>query len=151
MNKEYYRNYFQTVAKQRLRKRHEKPCAICGTLIHTKGATMCRSCSKKGLIGTAAYHWKGGRYTSRGYVYIYKPDHPRADKRKYVPEHILVLEQKMGRFLKRGEIGHHLNGIKNDNRPENLVALPYQKHHIFLVQKTMQERIRFLENQTNNH
>jgi len=65
------------------------------------------------------YNWKGGRRESLGYVLVYSPDHPRANK-KYVFEHILKMEEKIGRFLVRGETVHHRNGIKNDNRIENL-------------------------------
>ena len=66
--------------------------------------------------------WKGGRrITQSGYVEVYSPDHPHADKnRKTVYEHRLVMEQHIGRYLSSDEIVHHINGDKSDNRIDNL-------------------------------
>jgi len=80
--------------------------------------------------GKNHYNWKGGtRSHGKGYSMIYAPDHPRANKRtKVVMEHVLVMEQHIGRLLQHGEVVHHINEIKNDNRIENLVLLTDSEH-----------------------
>jgi hypothetical protein len=99
------------VARYRLRK--------AGIEVRRQGYKSDRKVTYRGEQHTA---WKGGTYRhGEGYIYEYAPDHPAAKNAKgYVLQHRLVMEQKLGRLLEPGEIVHHLNEVKNDNRPENL-------------------------------
>lgn len=74
-----------------------------------------------------------GRINWVGYVLVYAPDHPAAYKTPrsragYIPEHRKVWEEANGRRLGSHEHVHHINGVKDDNRPENLVALSRAEH-----------------------
>lgn len=51
-----------------------------------------------------------------GYPYV---KHPRL-KGRFIAQHRLVMEEMLGRELVKGENVHHRNGVKTDNRPENL-------------------------------
>lgn len=82
-------------------------------------------------IGPKNGLWKGGRsVASNGYVLVrVGTNHPLADTRGYAYEHRLVASRKLGRWLKSTEQVHHINGNKQDNRPENLeVVASFAEH-----------------------
>lgn len=74
--------------------------------------------------------WKGGRRVVKGYVYLHRPDHPRATKSGYVAEHRLVMESVLGRFLEVWEVVHHKNDLPADNRPDNLELFANNASHL---------------------
>ena len=78
--------------------------------------------------------WKGGKYKQNGYVRVYSPTHPYCDCNLRVLEHRLVMEKHLGRYLLPTEVVHHINGIRTDNRIENL-ALFSKSYHAKLHSK----------------
>ena len=125
--------------------RGKRPCPGCEQPMSRHNATRCRGCEGKlrsiKHLREGNPNWRGGKTRARGYVYIRKLE----DGRRYVGEHILVWEQAHGRIPK-GWLVHHLNGIRDDNRLENLVAMSRSQHHKN-HHEPWERRIRALEEQ----
>ena len=85
--------------------------------------------------GKNHHNWKGGRCREGGYIHIYSPDHPFCTRHKYVKEHRLVVEKHLKRYLTKKEIVHHINGITDDNRLENLMLFKNQPYHMWFHKK----------------
>lgn len=81
--------------------------------------------TKRKIMESNKFPRKGGRVNHQGYIMIYHPKHPSGQKGNgiYILEHRLVMEKILGRPLKKDEIVHHKNSVRNDNRPENLVLV----------------------------
>jgi len=129
-------------------------CNICGNFKKVNGYTIktgggkfcskiCYSISQKGRqiskktkekmkkarLGKKNPAWTGGkRITKNGYIKIYSPKHPMA-RQKLVPEHRLIVEKFLGRYLKKQETIHHINKNKQDNRLSNLYLFKTRKKH----------------------
>jgi hypothetical protein len=74
--------------------------------------------------------------TSRGYRYQEVIGHPRASRYHLVPEHILVVEKAMGKFLVEGHPVHHVDENRGNNVNTNLVACEDQTYHTLLHRRT---------------
>jgi hypothetical protein len=106
-----------------------------------KGLGNTHNCGRKlspehrariGLAGLGNKHaWRGGRYQdAEGYIRVICHDHPYAHHSGYVLEHRLVMEAHLGRVLLPTEVVHHINGIPDDNRIENLMRFDSQSDHV---------------------
>lgn len=110
-------------------------CSDCGstdrvvTYRYARFRGLCRDCVYR--KHRAKPTWKGGRSLDKdGYVLISgQYHHPRAI-RGQMREHHLVMEAHLGRMLMSDEIVHHKNGIKDDNRLENLELMTESNHRV---------------------
>lgn len=123
------------------------------------------------------YHpaWKGGKFKSKGYIFIYVPKHPHAKNAFYVQEHRLMMEAYLnkiplkkwlqygitGKYPKKvrflipvnktnGEEVHHLNGIRDENRIKNFSLETKKTHDRFSIKHSYEKRIRQLEREIIN-
>lgn len=62
------------------------------------------------------------------YVFIYKPNHPNARKYGKIKRSRLIMSEHIKRPLKNGEHVHHINGIRSDDRIENLIIMTKSAH-----------------------
>lgn len=97
----------------------------------------CQQCGKVFYRKPSAVAVGGGRYHSiecrgiasrklavRGYVFC------EDDQGRWRGKHRMVAEQMIGRSLRRGETVHHVNGQRDDNRPENLRVFASRSKHM---------------------
>jgi len=119
------------------RYKHRKlPVIIVTPLSHHK-----RSVAKLGernpnykKYGSLNNAWRGGRRKSDGYVRVWiHPDdffYSMVDGNGAVAEHRLVMAKNLNRCLLPWEVVHHINGIRDDNRLENLELITDKRYHM---------------------
>jgi hypothetical protein len=122
--------------EERNKSRNTETCIECGVRFnrqpsrakYNNGHHLCSlECRSKWHSGKNHHMWKGGiRLRKDGYIDIASSHVPDAYKpmirssQGVVMEHRLVMAQHVGRPLKSHEVVHHKNGIRDDNRIENL-------------------------------
>lgn len=99
-------------------------CLVDGCDIKQTSYGLCPSHRRQELSGKEFHqfrvkHGKGWK-NKAGYALTYKPDHPNANSGGKILVHVLVMSEHLGCPLQYGEKVHHKNGIRDDNRIENL-------------------------------
>lgn len=112
---------------------------------------LCKNCFRN-----ASYKLRGRPrnfkkvITNHGYIKLYQPENPMADKRGEIYEHRLIMSQILNRPLESWEIVHHKDGNKLNNSPENLELYPkFNSEHESI--NRMRRRIKQLEKLLNQH
>ena len=86
------------------------------------------SIAKKGKFRNPSKFGGARKHRQDGYISVFLPTHPNASKDGFVMEHILIMENHIGRILKEDEVVHHKNKIRDDNRIENLELMTFKEH-----------------------
>ncbi len=109
-------------------------CLNCSTPFKTKPSKVGKFCSRRcaGIYQLNDGVCTGETVDGQGYVQVYQPDHHESASSGLVYKHRLVAEKKIGRPLKPGEVVHHKNSKRQDNRARNIEVLDGHSKHATL-------------------
>lgn len=130
----------------RERTRPDMHCQVCGVTFRpqqnkarSRTGRGDRYCSRKCWVigasnGPLHANWTGGTWVQRGYRYRWLSPEERQHHTcslkggAYIKEHALIAERALGRCLRHGEVVHHVNMDKLDNRNTNLLVCTNSYH-----------------------
>jgi hypothetical protein len=103
----------------------ETSCKYCDRPLAHKATGLCRGHQYRLECGDLRLddpirEMSVGYTNAKGYRLISKPEHSNAHKTGYIYEHVYVMSEHIGRPLLAHENVHHKNGVRDDNRLENL-------------------------------
>ncbi|MFE4571370.1 HNH endonuclease [Paenibacillus chitinolyticus] len=119
-----------------------KQCEMCGSKWYAEDAgsneyrrKFCsKECKNKAasmkLKGRTSRNYKGRRVTTQGYIEVFIPEHPNANSNGYYKRANLVMEKKIGRYLDRKEVIHHIDKNKQNDDLDNLMLFASNSEHI---------------------
>lgn len=118
-----------------VRQNVSRACAYCGTVFElVKPSAKKRFCNKRcAWVGTKGpeYNAAIARASSKARADAQRGSGTKGYvKRDGVHEHRLVAAQMLGRPLLKGEVVHHIDGDKHNNKPENLMVTTQRQHMI---------------------
>lgn len=137
---EQCKNYFEVVpSRQYVRKKgsyiKRKYCSVkCSTealkvFWNSDEERLKRSSRQEGWKNS---NWRGGLSLRGGYIYV---NHPELHLHKHqgaVPRAVLTMEKSLNRKLNADEVVHHKNGVRTDDRIENLELIPNASIHAYI-------------------
>ena len=111
-------------------------CLYCNKEIVTTRQKYCSTeCAGKSRVGTKIVNkrvYSANGWYENGYKVINHEGKP-------IKEHIKIMEDHIGRKLKKDEVVHHINEIKDDNRLENLQLMTRSEHSSHHRRKDVEE------------
>lgn len=98
----------------------EFECIVCNNKFMSNKYVSRLTCSQQCKLKQKSSTGEEGYIGRNGYRLISRPTHENSQKSGKILEHVFIMSTYLGRPLNKGESVHHKNGIRNDNRIENL-------------------------------
>jgi len=104
------------------RKRTERKCLSCQKVFQSTRNKLCSVECRKAWLAIYPPRKRSGYWYEKGYIVLY------LEGNKSIKEHIDIMQKHIGRELKPGEVVHHINFIRDDNRLKNLRLMTKGEH-----------------------